>query len=236
MESLTNLNVKWEFPRWSVIRHLQDIGLTQVAHYARGLTLDLGGHKVRQRGFFRLEKIAQVRRLVMNYETSHSPDIRADAHFIPYTSGVFDTVWSVATLLYCLHPTQVFWEAGRVLRPGGHLVVYEPFNLVAELTGDWQRFTPAGMRHMGEISGLETVEIRSCGGLLAVILQAVNDQFYYRAGRGYKGRVINRALAPFLPGFLTLDARLCQRDADYARYTTGWIYVGRKPGAEIATR
>lgn len=222
------MNIKWDFPRWSVIRHLQDIGLTQVEHYASGLTLDLGGHNTHQRGFFRLENVKHVHRVTLNYETTHQPDIRADAHLVPFASGVFDTVWIVAILLYCYDPAQVFMEAGRVLKPGGHIIVYEPTNLVAEMAGDWQRLMPAGMCRMGERSHLETVEIRSCGGLLAVVLQSLNDQFYYRAGRGYRGRAINRVLAPFLPGLLKLDARWCERDSDYARYTTGWIYVGRK--------
>lgn len=221
--------VAWDFPRWSVIRHLQDVGLARVAQYARGLTLDLGGHKVRQRGFFRLERLPGVRRVCLNLNRLHEPDLMADAHAIPFADGVFETVWTVAVLLYCHSPAQVFAEASRVLRPGGHLVVYEPLTLVAELEGDWHRLTPAGMRRLGEAAGLQTVEIRSCGGLLAVILHALNDQFYYRAGRGHRGRIVNRLLAPVLPPLLRLDDRWCRADADYARYTTGWIYVGRKP-------
>ncbi|MFH1023627.1 MAG: methyltransferase domain-containing protein [Planctomycetota bacterium] len=158
----------------------------------------------------------------------HNSDVQADAHFMPFVNGGFDTVWCVAVLLYCQSPVDVVREASRVLRPGGYLVVYEPFNLVPEMDGDWQRLTPAGLKRLGEMAKLETVEIRSCGGMLSVMLQAANDQCYYRAGRGHYGKFINMLLSPFLPILLSVDDRFCQRDADYARYSTGWIYVGQK--------
>jgi SAM-dependent methyltransferase len=223
--------VPWDFPRWSVIRHLQDIGLTRAAKYARGLSLDLGGHKLRQRGFFRLEQVPGVRRVCLNLDASHEPDLVADAHAIPFADATFETVWAVAILLYCHSPARVFSEAARVLKPGGHFVVYEPLTLVAEREGDWHRLTPAGMRRLGELAGLETAEVRSCGGMLGVILHAVNDQFYYRAGRGYRGRWVTRLLAPLLPALLRLDDRRCRKDTDYARFATGWIYAGRKKAA-----
>lgn len=219
----------WDFRRWSVIRNLQDVGLTKASCFVNGQVLDLGGHKINQKGFFRLESIPYIRRLVLNINVDNKPDVQADAHSLPFVDQSFDTVWIAKVLLYCQDPGLVFMEASRVLKSGGHIVVYEPFSLPADESGDWHRLTAGGMKRYGLLAGLETVTVFSCGGRLAWLLQVLNDFHYYRAVEGdHEGRWIVQVLALFLPGLLEIDKRFCERDPDYARYTTGWIYVGLK--------
>jgi len=50
---------------------------------------------------------------------------RADAHDLPFGDGTFDVVVSASTFHYFTHPHAVLEEVGRVLRPGGRLVLLD---------------------------------------------------------------------------------------------------------------
>src|SRR4051812_44980824 len=56
----------------------------------------------------------------------HHANVRAqvaDAHELPFQDAAFDAVLVFHTLTYAQHPARVLKECGRVLRPGGRLVV-----------------------------------------------------------------------------------------------------------------
>ena len=76
---------------------------------------------------------------------------RADCDNLPFDDAVFDLVISKSVLEHLRHPTEVFREVHRVLRPGGHLVFLTPnrwdyVSLGASLVPN--RFHPALVRFL----------------------------------------------------------------------------------------
>jgi SAM-dependent methyltransferase len=51
---------------------------------------------------------------------------RADLHALPFPDAVFDVVISMSVVEHLANPEQAFREFGRVLRPGGILVIQTP--------------------------------------------------------------------------------------------------------------
>jgi SAM-dependent methyltransferase len=54
----------------------------------------------------------------------------AQAVMLPFTAGAFDVVFGHGTLQHVRDSTQVLREMTRVLRPGGHLILWEPRRLL----------------------------------------------------------------------------------------------------------
>lgn len=50
-----------------------------------------------------------------------------DARHLPYADGQFDTVVLHLILAITAHPARVLAEAGRVLRPGGQMLIFDKF-------------------------------------------------------------------------------------------------------------
>lgn len=86
---------------------------------------------------------------VIAFDVYSSPHVQfiADAHAIPFVSGVFDAVWIQAVLEHVLNPEQVVAEIHRVLCPDGLVYADTPFmQQVHEGPYDFFRFTMSGHR------------------------------------------------------------------------------------------
>lgn len=83
-------------------------------------------------------------------------DVQADAHRLPFASGVFQRVECDAVLEHVRDPERVMREIERVLAAGGYAHVVTPFcHPFHEYPRDYRRFTPDGLRLMA--GGLEVV-------------------------------------------------------------------------------
>jgi len=90
------------------------------------VVLDLGGNKIRKRGQFDLEKY-NLCVVYSNLSTVKSPDVQADAAYIPFADNSFDVVICSELLEHVPNPPEVLSEVYRVLRPGGLLLICVPF-------------------------------------------------------------------------------------------------------------
>lgn len=52
--------------------------------------------------------------------------LQGSAYSLPLTNGAVDLAYFSGTLHHCMHPAEAIAEAGRILRPGGRLVISEP--------------------------------------------------------------------------------------------------------------
>jgi SAM-dependent methyltransferase len=83
-------------------------------------------------------------------------DVAADAERLPFADGLFQRVECDAVLEHVRDPLRVMSEIRRVLAPGGYAHLVTPFcHPFHEYPNDYRRFTPDGLRQLGE--GMEVV-------------------------------------------------------------------------------
>jgi SAM-dependent methyltransferase len=84
------------------------------------------------------------------------PEVWGSGLALPFGNGSFDTVFSSQVLEHVPEPAQMVAEIGRVLRPGGHLILSAPHIWgVHEEPDDYFRFTGYGLAHLARRAGLE---------------------------------------------------------------------------------
>jgi ubiquinone/menaquinone biosynthesis C-methylase UbiE len=97
-------------------------------------------------------------------------DVIAGAYDIPLADGSVDTVLLTEVLEHLETPEKALAECRRVLRPGGHLIATTPFSWpLHEEPRDFFRYSPHGLRYLGEGAGLDVVEIRALSGIWTTI-------------------------------------------------------------------
>jgi SAM-dependent methyltransferase len=128
----------------------------------RGTVLDVGGGRTapHDRAW-----TAEARRIRLDLSATHRPDVVADAHRLPVSSGCLDAVLMFELLEHVPDPAGVLEEARRVLRPGGVLVGSVPF--VAPVhgdPGDFYRYSAQGLGYL--LRAFSEVKVRPLGNHL----------------------------------------------------------------------
>jgi SAM-dependent methyltransferase len=77
--------------------------------------------------------------------TSVGPAVTADAGALPVAAGSFDVVVLSAILEHVVDPVQTVLESARVLRPGGRLVAYVPWDRAVVRVKRWVRRAGLGL-------------------------------------------------------------------------------------------
>ena len=112
------------------------------------------------------------------------PDLTYDGTRLPFPEGTFDTVLSVQVLEHTPRPRELVREMGRVLKPGGLLILVAPFQFrLHEQPHDYFRYSSHGLRHLCDDAGLEVAEVRALGSLWSVIGHKINSYLAFRVGR-----------------------------------------------------
>jgi SAM-dependent methyltransferase len=98
-------------------------------------------------------------------------DVFASADDLPFDDTSFDCILCTEVLEHCADPLAVLREVHRVLRPGGAVFLTTPFYVgIHEAPYDFYRYTPYGLRHLADTSGLTVVSIVPRGEFGAVAL------------------------------------------------------------------
>lgn len=92
-------------------------------------------------------------------------DVLGDLCRLPFGDGCFDAALNIVTLEHVRDPHQVLREIGRVLRPGGELLLVVPQDWeVHQSPHDYFRYTRHGVKHLLEQAGFAQIRIEPGGG------------------------------------------------------------------------
>lgn len=107
-------------------------------------------------------------------------DIFADGLSIPFKSESFATVLATDMLDEVASPLHLLWEANRVLKPDGHLIVLVSNHYDIFQKGTvYAQYTADGLRYLAEKSGFNVVLMKTKGKLLPFFFNLM-VQFLYR--------------------------------------------------------
>ncbi len=143
--------------------------LALIRAHASGRCLDAGAGRSPWRALLESRGVAV---LSLDVEArGPGVDLVADLQQMPeLPSASFDTIVCTQVLEHLPRPGAALSEIARVLRPGGALILSAPhLSMLHELPHDYFRFTAEGLRVLIEAQGLEVVEIRPSGGLVAFV-------------------------------------------------------------------
>jgi SAM-dependent methyltransferase len=165
---------------------------------------------------------------VFGFDIYGSPNVQliADAHHIPFQSGLFDAVIVQAVLEHVLSPHSVVEEIWRVLKTDGWVYSETPFlQHVHEGPYDFTRFTVSGHRWL--FAKFSIIAAGPLDGPAAQLLWSVQYLVWGLTGKRNAGRI---ARIFFMP-LLFLD-RLVKREFRVDS-TTGSYLIGQRSSHEL---
>ncbi len=114
-------------------------------------------------------------------------DVWGDVLALPFRDGTCDTVLCNQVLEHVPQPQLAIDEMARVLRPNGYLILTAPHIWgLHEVPHDYFRFTPYGLRHLVEQSGLTVHTTRALAGFWVT----AGTRFCYYLARFERGPLI----------------------------------------------
>jgi SAM-dependent methyltransferase len=242
----------WVDLQWSLLIGL----LTRVAPRAHGRLLDVGCGQRPYEHLFRpyvSEYVGIEHEATFEHtnaaQSDKKPDLYYDGKRLPFEDASFDTVLNVQVLEHTPHPGLLVMEMGRVLKPGGTLLLSAPFQFrLHEEPHDYFRYSPHGLRTLCEAAGLEIIETLSQGSLWSVVAHKLNSYLAFRVARigglaqamgklSHEGAAAVRTrywtlpfVAPTMVG-LSGGARLFDRILPDPEESLGFLIIARKISA-----
>ena len=166
---------RWSFWTFNwLIHHKTIAALERAAPHASGTLLDVG---CATKPFApvlapRVDRYLGIdlpdSRFVLAGPPERRPDVYGRAEALPFRDASLDTVLGLSMITYLPEPGVFLAEAGRVLRPGGALIL--EFTQMAPLHDephDYFRYTRYGAAWLLERAGFTPVEVIPIGGLWA---------------------------------------------------------------------
>ena len=125
-------------------------------------------------------------------------DARGDLEALPFADGTFDAVVSVVTLEHVRNPQKVVAEMGRVLRPGGQLLLIVPHQWEEhQQPHDYFRYTRYGVRYLLESAGFREIRVEPVGGFFRLLSRRL-----FNAVQFFPGPLVIVGLLLFAPAAL----------------------------------
>jgi SAM-dependent methyltransferase len=149
-------------------------------------------------------------------------DAIGDLAALPFADGTFDAALNVVTLEHVREPARVLCELGRVLKPGGSLLLIAPHEWEEhQQPHDFYRYTRYGLEHLLRQAGFAQLEIRPVGGFFRLLSRRLLNALQFFPGPLMLiGAIFFVPPALVLPLLEPLDRR--------RNFTLGYICIARK--------
>jgi len=149
-------------------------------------------------------------------------DAVADLLHLPFPSGAFDACLNLVTLEHVSEPARALAEIGRVLKPGGRLLLAVPQDWeVHQAPHDFFRYTRYGVRHLLEQAGFADAHVIPAGGYFRLLSRRLLNGLQFFRGIWFVPAAL--LLAPPALALPALD--FLDRDRSF---TLGYICTARK--------
>lgn len=222
--------VQVALPGWLARRvlHFETEIESAVKSFAQALpgearVLDAGAGEGKYRNHFSRQRYTGVDLGVGDTRWNYSRlDVLADLLALPFPEGSFDAAINIVTLEHVREPKRALAEIGRVLKPGGRLLIAVPHQWeVHQAPHDYYRYTRYGIAYLLEEAGLQPIAIEPSGGLFRLLSRRMLGALQFFPGFSFWLAAL--FLAPpalVLPWFDSLD-----RNRDF---TLGYICTAEK--------
>jgi SAM-dependent methyltransferase len=149
---------------WLSARIVASAARRIASEYGRGAILDVGcGEKPYRELFTNATSYVGLEHPA-SLHSRNAVDVFGSADRLPFSDESFDVVVSFEVLEHLERPDEALREMSRVLRPGGHCVVFVPFIYhLHEYPRDFFRYTPYGLAELFKRAGfgMKSVEHNS---------------------------------------------------------------------------
>jgi SAM-dependent methyltransferase len=189
--------------------------------------LDVGGHKVRKRGYFDIGRY-NLATVYANLTPDRLPDVLADAAHLPFKSASFHALICSELLEHVPDPRPVLQEAYRVLNRGGVLLLCVPFlNRIHGDPQDYGRYTDQYWSEVLPAIGFSDINIEKQGLFWCVLMdmlrEFINFKFKTIQASASAKKIIVRLFGLTRRKALAWDARLAlSQDSPLCGFTTGF--------------
>ncbi|HKY71738.1 MAG TPA: class I SAM-dependent methyltransferase [Nitrospira sp.] len=149
-----------------VINRFLERELNSIPAHHRGVLLDLGCGTQPYRSLYE-QRFKQV--IACDVELRSPLDVRLDVRRLPFRDGTVDVVLLTEVIEHLVEGAGVIGEIGRVLKPGGRLLITWPFIYpLHELPHDYLRYSEFAMQSLAAGGGLAITRLERRGDLLCV--------------------------------------------------------------------
>jgi SAM-dependent methyltransferase len=150
-------------------------------------------------------------------------DVLGDLAALPFSDRTFEAAINIVTLEHVREPARVVCELGRILTPGGSLLLVAPHQWEEhQQPHDYYRYTRYGLDYLLREAGFTEIDIRPVGGIFRLISRRLLNALQF-----FPGPTILLAAVFFAPPALLLP--LLDPLDRQKTFTLGYICSARKP-------
>ena len=206
-----------------------------VRSHCRGRLLDLGCGKV---PFYALYRPYVSETVCVDWRNSSHGNDYLDAECdltkdLPFADESFDTILLSDVLEHIPTPDRLWLEMGRLLKPGGKVLLNVPFfYYLHEEPYDFFRYTKYALRRFAETTGFEIILIKEVGGAPEVLVDIVSKSVLRFGPIGewtalaLQGACLSLVTTP-------LGARISEKTA--RQFPLGYFMIAERLGRPTAT-
>ena len=160
-----------------------------------------------------------------SYGKSTKADFFSESTLLPFNNNTFDTLLSTQMLEHVSDPKKVIQEMGRVLKPGGIMILSAPMTWpLHEEPYDFFRYTLHGLRHLLQKANFEILDEIPRGNNFTTMAQMLLDTQLDNTSQSFPKRLYSVILS-LVVNQLCSVINLFQ---PAQRLCLGWVMVAKK--------
>jgi len=149
-------------------------------------------------------------------------DVLGDLTALPFRGEAFEAAVNIVTLEHVREPAKALEELGRVLAPGGRLLLIAPHEWEEhQQPHDYYRYTRYGLTYLLERAGFTDIRVEPVGGFFRLLARRLLNALQF-----FPGPLALVAAVFFAPPALVLP--LLDGLDSKKNFTLGFICVARK--------